>query len=278
MPARVALALQADGWFLRVEIIWAKPNPMPESVTDRPTRAHEQVFLLSKRARYYWDAEAVKEPHATPFERIPDQFRTGNRYIHSTGDNSKSGECAPRGTSANPAGRNLRSVWTISTEAFPGAHFATFPTRLVEPCILAGTSERGCCPECGAAWVRVVGRTDEPDTSAKGSRFDAGKTAARDGGDRTQEGERTGKRTLGWPPGCKCDAGDPVPCVVLDPFAGAGTVPLVAKRLGRAYIGIELNPDYARMAEDRIRANGDVRGKVAAERQEKAGQVALLEV
>jgi DNA modification methylase len=152
IPWRVAFALQADGWWLRQDIIWSKPNPMPESVTDRCTKAHEYLFLLTKSARYFYDAEAIKEP----------------------------------AISGDPRKPNKRSVWEVATQPFAEAHFATFPPDLIEPCIKAG------CPDGGT---------------------------------------------------------------VLDPFGGAGTTGLVADRLGRNAILIELNPEYANMAERRLRGD-----------------------
>jgi DNA modification methylase len=180
MPWRVAFALQADGWWLRSDIIWAKPNPMPESVTDRPTKAHEYLFLFAKSRRYYYDAEAVAEPIAeqTEVDRVDSGRFTPDRGFPGATDhgNGRLG--------ANPNGRrNKRTVWEIATAPFPAAHFATFPPALVEPCVLAGT--------------------------APGS-------------------------------------------TVLDPFAGAGTTGLVALRLGRSFIGLELNPRYVEMARRRI--------------------------
>jgi len=127
------------------------------------------------------------------------------------------------------------------------------------------------CPECGAPWERIVVKTNEPDRSAKGSRFDTGKTRQRDGGDRTQAGERTTNRTIGWRPTCACDAGEPVPCAVLDPFMGAGTTGLVAAKLQRDWIGCELNQEYADIAQARIDAGG-VREYME---QAQAGQAAL---
>jgi DNA modification methylase len=134
IPWRVAFALQADGWYLRSDIIWAKPNPMPESVTDRPTKAHEYLFLMAKREKYYYDAGAIAEPLSEG---------SASRYAYAfTGDPVDSGKLsiqAPKGMRELPASRNRRSVWTIATEAFPDAHFATFPQALVEPCIAAGS-------------------------------------------------------------------------------------------------------------------------------------------
>src|SRR5690606_12985255 len=147
IPWRVAFALQADGWYLRSDIIWAKPNPMPESVTDRPTKAHEYVFLLSKSPRYYYDADAIGEPIQTdPSERYLERARITGRGSQGAAlargnDRDKSGGFPVRDP-ANPT-RNARSVWTIATRPYPGAHFATFPPELAERCILAG------CPKGG---------------------------------------------------------------------------------------------------------------------------------
>lgn len=213
IPWRVAFALQSDGWYLRQDIIWHKPNPMPESVTDRCTKAHEYIFLLSKSSRYYYDSEAISEPVAASsvarlsqpnLENQAGSFRVPGKTNGAMKAVGRGGKSAFRGQGhfrdgdgpANRDGRdmrdvgagdtrNKRSVWTVTTKPFKGAHFATFPPDLIEPCILAG------CP---------VGGT------------------------------------------------------VLDPFLGAGTTGLVAQRLGRNAIGIELNPEYAAMARERIDA------------------------
>jgi DNA modification methylase len=179
IPWRVAFALQADGWYLRSDIVWAKPNPMPESVTDRPTKAHEYVFLLSKSARYFYDAGAVKEQGTN---RPPGNASHKHTTAYAEGDEFSRTKGGLLDIGAREQ-RNLRTVWNIATKPFPGAHFATFPQQLVEPCVKAGSAE-----------------------------------------------------------------GD----VILDPFAGSGTVGVVALRLGRRFIGIELNPEYAEMAEQRI--------------------------
>lgn len=143
IPARVALALQADGWWIRSDIIWHKPNPMPESVRDRPTQAHEHVFLLTKEERYFFDAEAIREPLVTPPQ---DGILLGKkgRGKSSSGHATAVGTHGPslRGEGRcgeNPAGRNSRNVWTITPQPFKGAHFATMPPALVEKCILAGS-------------------------------------------------------------------------------------------------------------------------------------------
>ncbi len=277
IPWRVAFALQTDGWYLRQDIIWHKSNPMPESVTDRCTKAHEYVFLLSKKAKYYYDADAIREPMMYP-ERTYSTNTTNHKTaaLLKQGNRSTSGLHDGRTQYGDPIkGRNRRSVWTVATQGFSEAHFATFPEKLIEPCILAGTSARGCCPECGNPWTRVIERTHEIDKSAKGSRFNAGKTGSRDGGDRTQKGKQYKTAPAGWKPGCLCglehqipqhkiDA-DPsilddfeiepypsIPCTVLDPFSGAGTTGVVCVKTNRRYVGIELNAEYVAMSERRI--------------------------
>jgi DNA modification methylase len=279
VPWRVALALQADGWYVRAEVIWTKGNPLPESVRDRPTKAHEQVFLLSKRPTYYYDAEAIAEP------------ATGGAHPRGVGLNPKSlfDGYAPHQASANvprlhrprandsfaAAGRGLvarhnrRSVWAIPVGAYRGAHFATYPPALVEPCVLAGTSGAGYCPRCGAPWRRLTQR--EPMAKAPGSgakRFGAG---TMDGLAGTTAGAPA-SRTVGWRPGCACPPHAPVPCVVLDPCAGAGTTGLVADRLGRDAVLIELNGDYAELARRRIAGDAPLFADVEA--AEDAGPAA----
>ena len=237
IPWRVALALQADGWVLRSDIIWSKANCMPESVTDRPTRAHEYIFLLAKQARYFWDQEAVREVAQTA-----ERSREKNNG-ESAVDTKMRGHGSSCGTMVE--GRNLRSVWTIPTEAYSGAHFATFPQALVERCIKAGTSEAGCCRACGAPWTRQTERTETRNLSAKGSRFDLGKTGT-NGQSRVQAGERYLSRSTGFAPSCLCNSGPPGPCTVLDPFCGTGTTLLVARALRRQSVGVDLSMAYLR--------------------------------
>lgn len=256
IPWMVAFALRADGWYLRSDIIWSKPNPMPESVTDRPTKAHEYVFLLTKQPRYYYDAEAVKETALT---------------AEWPGIGPQHGGVRDRGEAYEPmavhAGRNRRSVWHIATQPYAEAHFATYPEKLVEPMVLAGTSERGCCPECGAPWRRVTAkdrRATRPGERTKvhgtNSRANVSRDPAHkhewDGkvvGNRDPERHVTETRTVGWEPTCQ-HGREPVPCTVLDPFTGSGTTGVVACGHGRNFVGCELNPEYAAMARRRIGA------------------------
>ncbi len=228
VPWRVAFALQADGWYLRSDIIWAKPNPMPESVTDRPTKSHEYVFLLTKSPHYYYDADAIREPHSS------------ERPLKV------------------PTGRNRRSVWTIATQPFPDAHFATFPAELPRLCILAGTSPYAC-PHCGAPWRRVVERTGaihrrEPTHTPlhKPTKVDS------------TGWQPATKPTDRFEPGCDCEGNDGSGrCVVLDPFWGSGTTGAVALELGRVAWGVELNPEYIEISKRRLcRAQTTLLGRV----------------
>jgi len=259
IPWRVAFALQADGWYLRSDIIWAKPNPMPESVTDRPTKSHEYVFLLSKSARYYYDAEAVKEEAAESGWSKGGDWDDRER-LNATGAQNRWGGNTRTGSFYRTSTRNRRSVWTIATQPFPEAHFATFPEELPRTCILAGTSERGACPECGAPWVRVVERGDRIQAGHGVNRV-ADEMHAKDpmraNGTRhgttssLTTGEKWESHTTGWRPGCECGHDETAPCIVLDPFLGSGTTALVALKCGRHAVGIELNPEYAAMARRR---------------------------
>ena len=246
IPWRVAFALQADGWYLRCDIIWSKPNPMPESVQDRPTKAHEYVFLLTKKPRYYYDHEAIKEPV------------TGNSHPRGNGVNPKGGhnkldgryrpkqnESWSAATSGLVENRNRRDVWTIPTQPYPEAHFATFPEALTEPCILAGTSERGVCAVCGAPWERVVERKP---MRINRSNAHPPELRTRTSGTMT---EPPTSKTNGWHPTCDHDA-ETVPATVLDPFVGSGTTAAVAQRLGRRAIGVDLSAEYLELAQQRV--------------------------
>jgi DNA modification methylase len=258
MPWRIAFALQADGWYLRSDIIWAKPNPMPESVTDRPAKSHEYVFLLAKSAKYYYDADAVRE-EGEGYGR-GENFRGDKYESNAAFQNSRDwgGRSKGGGKHTYKGGRNLRDVWTIATHAYPGAHFATFPPKLVMPCIKAGTSEEGCCSVCGAPLMRIVEQGQlQPDRHiARLSEIEKDQREKRDKGWSGEKGFQKNafrsKTTIDWKPGCKHTKASTVPSTVLDPFGGAGTVGLVADQLQRNAILIELNDEYARMAKRRI--------------------------
>jgi len=361
LPARVALALQADGWYLRSVIIWAKPNPMPESCqgwrwerekvkvtpgrvprhgiergvghvnesnvaeredgaeyryTDRwllrhgsgrPTTAHEYIFLLAKTNDYYFDTEAVRIPFAEatinranyPF--YPDdprslRFAEENKGLVGRTAQEFNAEKYAKIRDGDRSGANIRSVWEMTTQPFGYewcracktlygsgeyrrlkiyewidddgkkhqericrcgehnswlSHFATFPESLPERCIKAGTSEWGVCPKCGKPWVRMV---ENPQIPPELRNRDVNKmayhTRETGGGQRLQNWrDENPSTTLGWRPSCDCDAGGPIPARVLDPFAGSATTCLVAQKLGRDYIGLDVNEDYVLMSQ-----------------------------
>jgi len=281
IPWRVALALQADGWILRSDCIWAKPNPMPESVTDRPTKSHEYVFLLTKSARYFWDAEAVREDYtmsswtaesdkAGTTKRGKAGYRSGekgNARANGAADGARFGETSFL-NNYHQSGRNARTVWTIVTAPYSGAHYATWPPALVERMVKAGTPERGVCPECGKPWERITERGltahdgDTATTYANGStanRLALLRQAARErGGEYVNE-----RKTVGWRPTCAHTDATPVPAIVLDPFCGSGTTLMVARQLGRIGLGFDLSEKYlyenarTRLGHDKLAAWGN---------------------
>jgi len=288
VPWMLAFELRRRGWWLRAEIVWDKPNPMPSSAKDRPSRSHEQVFMFTKSATYFYDQDAERSP---PPENGNDRSAKGSGYAVSTLREVREGYDGTAtkpyaGTGAQdpsevkkriiggakarieaglPAGANLRTVWRIPTEPFPGLHFATFPQALPERCIKIGTSERGCCPACGTPWNRVkVEEAGFVDGVCRGCGAPENKhvVTAKSAMVGFGSDERTGTaipcgaaRTVGWEPGCSCGRPETVPCVVLDPFAGSGTTLLVARGLGRRSIGIELNAEYVAIARERSTAN-----------------------
>lgn len=247
VPWMLAFAMRANGWMIREEVIWHKPNPMPESVRDRMTRSHEQVFRFVKRGQYYHDQEAVRETALQPQGEAKLTAQHKRAQLQDTSSSTL-------GTNQGSAGRNKRSVWTIATEPLRDAHFAAYPRKLVEPMVLCSTSERGVCAVCGAPWVRVVERESAPvEVMTKRSAPTDGLvySGQRVGGEMCGAGQRLQDwrdahppTTTGWRPTCDHDA-DTVPAVVLDPFFGAGTTGLVAEHLGRRWLGFELNPEYA---------------------------------
>jgi hypothetical protein len=239
IPWRVAFALHADGWYLRSDIIWHKPNPMPESVKDRCTKAHEYIFMLSKSPRYYFDSEAVKEEGVIP---------AGTKGAKGSAERS-----SQKGVNSRPPEykvydgmRNRRSVWTVTTKPFKGAHFATFPPDLIEPCVLAGSPEK-CCSACGAPhmpqWSRgVESKVVDPSDL---DRFGDGSAGVhrKVGGQYQKWLDENPKKLTGYVTTCGCAAGVSAG-TVLDPFGGSGTTAGVAQKHGRAWVMCELNEEY----------------------------------
>lgn len=257
VPHRVAIALQNDGWYIRNALVWHKPNAMPESVRDRMTMDYEMVFLLSKRANYYFDQDAIREPHA----RLWDERNGGNLKVGGTrkvaDDQSyKHGGGYPL---PHPGGRNKRSVWSIPTQPGKFKHYASWPERLVEPMIRAGSSERGRCPveDCGAPWVRETRReAGDTEAFARPKHLQSAKSTLSLSGNGSHEwAERGSKvRQVGWRPSCTHTDAEPVPCVILDPFCGSGRTGVVARKLGRHFIGIDLNESYLNLSRAQIGA------------------------
>jgi site-specific DNA-methyltransferase (adenine-specific) len=220
-PERLLLALVADGWVVRNRVVWSKSNPMPDSARDRLAVAHEDVFLLTRGPRYFFDLDAIRVAH-TSQPRKSLQTTGGSRRQRGLRDSGHSGmaRMIADGRVGHPNGRNPGSVWRFATSSYRGAHFATFPEALIERPILATCPER-ICTRCGQPW--------------RG-------TYRRHAGELTREAYR---------PDCFCGAGF-TPGLVLDPFFGTGTVGAVARRFGRDWLGIELNRDYHRLAWERL--------------------------
>lgn len=263
VPWRLVLMLQSAGWYVRDIIVWHKPAPMPESVNDRCTQSWEPIFLLAKRAKYYYDNEAVKEPSNHAGET---RVTTAKGFAGQAAGLGiePSGNAKPGSIVKIADNRNLRNVWTLSPEPFSGAHFATFPTELPRRCIKAGTSEWGCCAKCGAPWKRTTEKDRKPTRPGRSGKLTGGAYCppgqnphgnARDPleiGNRDPQRHVTSTTTTGWQPTCQCNVAEVVPAIVMDIFNGSGTTGLVARRLGRRYVGLELNPEYAVMARNRI--------------------------
>jgi len=262
IPFRIAIAAQEDGWWVRSVIIWSKNNPMPESVTDRPTESHEYILMLTKSKNYYWDADAVREPISEsyaadkrPHGVLRQRFYPNSKYVKA-GMVEHDSSPFPSGERAD--GRNLRSVWEFPTQPYPEAHFAVFPEKLPELCIKAATPEVGCCSKCGKPWVRIVEKK-RAEPQRQNWRFQ------KDTEGRSDYSEAGGwydaqNITLGWQPTCNCkDATKtpPIPAktpsVVLDPFMGTGTTLWVAKKLSRKAVGYDTSEEYCRLALERNR-------------------------
>lgn len=226
-PERLLLALAADGWIVRNKVVWAKPNPMPASVEDRLNTTHELLYLLVRQRQYFFDLDAIRQPHTSRGPRTSRRGTIGVPVWAGPLAGSQDGlrRARANGIPGHALGKNPGDVWRIPTRGFRGQHFATFPEQLVERPLLA-TCPRAVCDSCGVP-----------------------------------------RRAVGAMRGCTC-RGAVAPGLVLDPFFGTGTVGVVATRLGRDWLGIELNPEFARIAEQRIaqtREPPDIRSKRRAE-------------
>lgn len=269
IPWRVAFALQADGWWLRSDIIWGKPNPMPESVTDRPTKAHEYVFLLTKASRYWFDTEAVREPAEYGRRQWSDPeavLAAATNGYDTRPDHGVRAKASVTGGDPS-AGRNVRSVWSIATQPYPEAHFATFPEELARRCIIAGCPTR-VCRVCGKPSERIVERErGDQEAVNRPKHLQSSKSGLSLSGNGSREWAERGAKaeTVGWSD-CACTPYPlfPVspselaavskwrPGVTLDPFIGSGTVAKVARDHQRHAIGIDLNQTYLELAARRL--------------------------
>lgn len=248
IPFRLALALQADGWWIRSDIVWHKPNPMPESVTDRPTKAHEYVFLCSKSKKYYYDSDAIRESNANPkrtnYAPGPRAYAEGNTEQCNDSRTRRNNGFEAYAKGKVCIGRNKRTVWTVNTQPSSIEHYASFPEKLITPMILAGSSHKAC-QHCGTPWVQVrekVGKFQRrwSKNNANGSPYNKQSSMQ--------------YANAGRIPTCSCpDNNGSGKSVVFDPFMGAGTVGVVATELGRDYFGCDNNPEYVKMAETRIK-------------------------
>ena len=246
IPWRVALALQQDGWYLRQDIIWHKPNPMPESVKDRCTKAHEYIFLLSKNVKYYFDNEAIKED-----AKFPEGPNSAHKIRKGCDDPKMKTRTGLHKIGANPK-KNKRSVWTITTKPFKGAHFATFPKDLIEPCVLAGCPEK-ICVDCGKPYERVMQKPKQLEVK-RGRR--AGTDDRLIGGVLDKYTRENPPIDLGLQKQCDCETNETKAGTVLDPFGGSGTTGIVAVNHNRNAVLCELNQEYIGLAKDRINQEG----------------------
>jgi len=253
IPWRLAFALQDDGWILRQDIIWSKTCPLPESVSDRPSRSHEYVFLFAKQQHYFYDADAIRTPlKAKTLTTYGSKHKAlGNDalgLVKSDNWGKSIEERKPRlNENGEVAGANARSVWEIASEPYDGAHFAVMPTKLAQKCILARSSPR-TCETCCSPWRRVSVSTGQ--RNLRETAHVPGNSSTKTDSTRWAP---THVATDTWEPTCTCSNNTGSgKCVILDPFLGAGTVALVALQQNREFVGIELNEDYVSLAEQRI--------------------------
>jgi DNA modification methylase len=259
IPWRVAFALQSDGWYLRQDIIWHKPNPMPESVQDRCTKSHEYIFLLSKSPHYYFDNEAIKEEalQGTDYGilRSKKQATLNHPSITKRQNENIDSKLAGDGK------RNKRSVWTVPTKPYKEAHFAVFPTDLIEPCVLAGSSAK-ICSGCGKSYRREMVTTDVPDRIVRDHMV--GVIPKRDKPSRMNSKDMLPltKEDNGFVKQCECDTDHTEQDRIIDPFGGSGTTALVADRHNRDATVIELNEQYIEIAKNRLEGDAPLFAKV----------------
>jgi DNA modification methylase len=223
MPWKIAFALQEDGWYLRCDIIWEKTNPMPDGAKDRPTRGHEYIFLLTKSPKYFYDYYRVLENTQEQPEKIQG-FGANEQEGTYRMDQERSFEHYGK--------RNKRSVWKTSVSTFKGKHFATYPFKLIEPCIMASTSEKGCCVDCGTPWSRIFEKEKISSDNGKGYSLQL--------------------VDKGWEKKCKCETNEVKKCLVLDPFNGSGTTGLVSFKYNQNYVGIDTNEEYLNLARENM--------------------------
>lgn len=262
IPWRVAFALQADGWYLRQDIIWSKKNCIPESVTDRCTKSHEYLFLLTKNPQYFFDHHAIKEPAAydgRKDEMHKGSIKYGNEGIMPEGNPQSFYESGMLRWQKDENGtrvRNKRSVWHIASQPSSESHFAMFPDDLIIPCIKAGTSEYGCCNVCGAPYVREMEEYHMGDGNPNPyeERKVKGNQLCNDRKGKKYYENAFYPKTLSWKPSCECK-GNVIPCTVLDIFGGSGTTTVVSRALNRSSIIIELNPAYVQSIRNKLRLN-----------------------
>ncbi len=242
IPWRCALALQDVGWYLRCDIIYKKSNPLPDGARDRPSRGHEYIFLLTKSPKYFYDYYAVLED--TEGHPAGEQGFGANEQ-HGTYRMDQERSFTHYGK------RNKRSVWTTSVSSFKGSHYATFSIKLIDPCVKAGTSEYGCCVECGTPWERQFEKVEK---EVKRESSPKKGTEIKDIMSFVEE-KKEYKLFLvetGWEKQCNCETNEVKPCLVLDPFSGMATTGLVAFKHNQHYVGVELNKEYLQMSRDRL--------------------------
>jgi site-specific DNA-methyltransferase (adenine-specific) len=239
-PERLLVALAADGWIVRNKVIWAKSNPMPTSVSDRLTLTYEVVYLLVRSRRYFFDLDAIREPFGSTMPKTARAITPETWRGPLAASRSGLSRARPEGRPGHRLGKNPGDVWTIATRGFRGAHFATFPPALLRRPILA-TCPEAICTACGVPWTRRV----------TVRQLGVVAPTPREHFVRSYPRRWRTERRVGELEPCNCGA-PTTPGVVLDPFFGTGTVGVVARELGRDWLGIELNPDYIELARIRL--------------------------